>query len=96
MKIIITESQNDLLRRLGVINNILDEIIKSHDPCEYSRYEQYKRIVANQTIDTFIFRENLWLSIKTPQEYNEFKSDIFFPYFEEKIKEYYDSFDDKC
>ena len=96
MKIIITESQYDLIRRLETITPILSEILLRNDPCEYSRFEQYNRIVINEVISNMIARYQLEKSFKTIKEVDDFRTNVMNPLFGKMIKDHYDSFDSIC
>jgi hypothetical protein len=96
MRIIITESQHSLLRRLDLFGTYLDESLFYNDPCEYSRYEQYKRVVINETLGVIIAREQLNNVFNRIDDVDNFRDNILIPLFEDRIKEHYHSFDGKC
>ena len=96
MKIIITESQYDLIRRLETITPIVIETLSWNDPCEYSRFEQYNRIVINEVISNMIARYQLEKSFRTIKEVDDFRTNVMNPLFGKMIKDHYDSFNDLC
>ena len=96
MKIIISESQHRLLRRMGLYGEYLRECLYWNDPCEYSRYYQYRRIVINESLARLVTSEQLLNVFKTVLEIDAFKENVLIPLFDDLIKNYYDSFQDKC
>ena len=96
MKIIITESQYTLLRRLDLFIPVLQEVMLSEDPCEYSRFEQYKRFVIQESLGVMFRKMEPGFYFPTIISYNEFRENILFPFLHDQIKEYYDSFEGKC
>jgi hypothetical protein len=93
MKIIITESQHSFIRRMELIDSAIDRALYVNDPCEYSRFEQYQRIVLNMAIEDVVYSENMLSS--PPKERIEFKDNII-PLFYDKIRAYYDLFEEDC
>lgn len=96
MKIIITESQYILLRRLEMFIPALYEVFDFTDPCEYSRYEQYKRTVVTQTLGYVISRERLHDSFSSVREMDDFRDNVLGPFLEDTIREHYDYYEDIC
>jgi hypothetical protein len=96
MKILITESQYSLLRRLDLFIPVVQEVMLYEDPCEYSRFEQYKRIVIRSSLGIMMNREKLSYYFPTTRSFNEFRENTLPPFLHDQIKEYYDSFEGKC
>jgi len=96
MKILLTENQHTLIRRVGKVSEKIDESLKDNDPCEYSRYEQYIRTVINGAISMMVHDEGLEGHPFDKLNANDFFNfrDKLIPLFSEKIKNYYDQFDD--
>jgi hypothetical protein len=95
MKILITETHHNLIRRIGRVENKIGTSLMENDPCEYSRYEQYRRVVINNAILMMTHDED-----QTSHSFDNLSaSDIFnfrdriIPLFDEKIRDHYDSTD---
>jgi hypothetical protein len=93
---IIKESDHTLLRRLGSFRDILEESLQFNDPCEYSRYEQYKRTVISYAVGIILVREKIKSPFKSVKQFDNFRDNVLYPLFEDRIKEHYHSFDGKC
>lgn len=87
MNYIITESQQSLIRRMKSIEDEIHVSLEENDPCEYSRFEQYMRIVINEAISNVISDENVYFN--NSKEIFDFRDKIT-PLFEEQIRDYYD------
>ena len=85
MKIVITESQRNLLRRIGLIKEAVHLALQKSDPCEYSRFNQYKRIVMNDSISSVIETSQTEFTLS---ELIKFRDEIL-PMFEDEIRGYY-------
>ena len=93
MKIIITESQHSFIRRMELIDSAIDRALYVNDPCEYSRFEQYQRIVLNMALEEVIHSEKM--AVSHPKETFEFRDNIM-SLFYDKIRAYYDLFEEDC
>lgn len=95
MKIIITESQHNLIRRISQIEDKINPSLMRNDPCEYSRYEQYRRIVINDAISMMTEDGNQNLHSFNNLSINDVFNfrDQLIPLFDEKIRDHYDNVD---
>ena len=96
MKIIITESQHSLLRRMNLFGTYLEEILPFNDPCDYVHYKQYRRVVIHETLGMFLDREQLSNVFKTIDDVDNFRDNVLIPMFDGRIREHYDSFEEIC
>lgn len=88
MKIIITESQRDLIRRIGLIKKSVEEALLNNDPCEYSRFNQYKKFVMNDAISSVVENDNVEFTLSKLITFR----DQIIHMFENQIREYYDKY----
>jgi hypothetical protein len=91
----INESENKdhiptkILRRLTKFEGELEITLRESDPCEYSRFDQYKRGIMNYTLMPFLDDENIHLDSKQ----NVFTiRDFLIKIFENKIRLHYDAY----
>ena len=96
MKIIISESQHSLLRRMDLFETYLEEILPFNDPCEYVHYNQYRRVIFNEALGMILAREQLYNVFNTIDDVDNFRDNVLIPLFDGRIREHYDSFQDKC
>ena len=97
MKIVLNENQYILVRRIGRVEDKIGTSLMENDPCEYSRYEQYRRVVINDAISMMTHDED-----QTSHSFDNLSaSDIFnfrdqiIPLFDEKIKNHYEKYGDR-
>lgn len=96
MKILITESQRSLIRRISRVEDKIGVSLMRNDACEYSRYEQYRRVVINDAISMMTHDEDQGRY----SFHNLSASDIFnfrdqlIPLFDERIRNHYDKYGD--
>ena len=97
MKIVLNENQHILVRRIGRVEDKIGTSLMENDPCEYSRYEQYRRVVINDAISMMTHDED-----QTSHSFDNLSaSDIFnfrdqiIPLFDEKIKNHYEKYGDR-
>ena len=95
MKILLNENQHNLIRRIGLVEDVIGTSLMENDPCEYSRYEQYRRVVINDAISMMFQKED-----QTSHSFDNLSAnDIFnfrdqiIPLFDEKIRNHYDNID---
>jgi len=81
---------------MDLFGTYLDESLFYNDPCEYSRYSQYKRVVINETLGVIIAREQLTNVFKTTEDVDNFRDNVLMPMFDDRIRKHYDSFEGKC
>ena len=96
MKILITENQRSLIRRISRVGDKIGLSLMRNNVCEYSRYEQYRRVVINDAISMMTHDEE---EGRYPF-YNLSANDLFnfrdqiIPLFDEKIRNHYDKYGD--
>jgi len=95
MKILLNENQHNLIRRIGRVEDVIGTSLMENDPCEYSRYEQYRRVVINDAISMMFQKED-----QTSHSFDNLSAnDIFnfrdqiIPLFDEKIRNHYNNID---
>lgn len=95
MKILITENQRSLIRRISLVEDKINPSLMRNDPCEYSRYEQYRRVVVNDAISMMTQDED-----QTSHSFDNLSANDLFnfrdqliPLFDEKIRDHYDNVD---
>lgn len=95
MKILITENQRSLIRRISLVGDKINPSLMRNDPCEYSRYEQYRRIVVNDAISMMTQDED-----QNSHSFDNLSANDLFnfrdqliPLFDEKIRDHYDNID---
>lgn len=95
MKILITENQRSLIRRISLVGDKINPSLMRNDPCEYSRYEQYRRIVVNDAISMMTQDEDgnshSFDNLSANDLFN-FRDQLI-PLFDEKIRDHYDNVD---
>ena len=96
MKYIITESQHSLLRRMNLFETYLEEILPFNDPCDYAHYKQYRRVVIHETLGMILSREKLNNVFKTIDDVDNFRDNVLIPFFDGRIREHYDFFEEIC
>ncbi len=96
MKILLNENQHNLVRRIGRVEDKIGLSLMRNDACEYSRYEQYRRVVINDAISMMTHDEDR----STYSFDNLSASDLFnfrdqlIPLFDERIRNHYDKYGD--
>jgi hypothetical protein len=81
------EIPSELRRRINKFEEELNTTLRESDPCEYSRFDQYKRGIMNYTLMPFLDDEGIHLDTKQ----NVFTiRDFLIKIFENKIREHYD------
>lgn len=81
------EIPSELRRRIDKFEEELNTTLRESDPCEYSRFDQYKRGIMNYTLMPFLDDEGIHLD----SEQNIFTiRDFLIKIFENKIREHYD------
>ena len=81
------EIPSELRRRINKFEEELNTTLRESDPCEYSRFDQYKRGIMNYTLMPFLDDEGIHLDSKQ----NVFTiRDFLIKIFENKIREHYD------
>ena len=89
MKIIITENQNTLLRRLLKIKDEVHNRMNRSNPCyyrDYHNFDKYKRDVLRGAIEEVIEEEGLEID---PRSWVNFRNEIFYM-LNDEMKEFYD------
>jgi hypothetical protein len=88
----LNESKNiplELRRRINKFEEELNTTLRESDPCEYARFDQYKRGIMNYTLMPFLDDENIHLN----SEQNVFEiRDYLIKIFENKIRLHYDAY----
>jgi hypothetical protein len=83
------EIPSELRRRINKFEEELNTTLRESDPCEYARFDQYKRGIMNYTLMPFLDDENIHLNPKQ----NVFTiRDFLIKIFENKIREHYDAY----
>lgn len=96
MKIIITESQHILKRRLEMFVPVVYQVMRREDPCNYGNFERYKINMLFETIYIINKREGFLKEFPSDRSYKDFMENILSPFLHDIIKEYYDSCVGKC
>ena len=80
---------SELRRRIQKFEQELNITLRESDPCEYSRFDQYKRGIMNYTLMPFLDDEGI--SLDSKQNVFEIR-DFLIEIFENKIREHYDAY----
>ena len=96
MKILITESQRSLIRRISQVGDKIGVSLMRNDVCEYSRYEQYRRVVINDAISMMTNDEEQGrysFHNLSASDIINFRDQLI-PLFDERIRNHYDKYGD--
>ena len=88
----LNESKNipsGLRRRINKFEEELNTTLRESDPCEYARFNQYKRGIMNYTLTPFLTDENI--SLDSDENYFEIRNYLL-KIFENKIRLHYDAY----
>jgi|688.fasta_scaffold68239_7 hypothetical protein len=80
---------SELRRRIQKFEQELNITLRESDPCEYSRFDQYKRGIMNYTLIPFLDDEGI--SLDSKQNVFDIR-DLLIELFENKIREHYDAY----
>jgi len=80
---------SELRRRIEKFEEELNITLRESDPCEYSRFDQYKRGIMNYTLIPFLDDEGI--SLDSKQNVFDIR-DLLIELFENKIREHYDAY----
>jgi hypothetical protein len=80
---------SELRRRIQKFEQELNITLRESDPCEYSRFDQYKRGIMNYTLMPFLDDEGI--SLDSKQNVFDIR-DLLIELFENKIREHYDAY----
>jgi hypothetical protein len=89
MKIIITENQNTLLRRVLKIKDFVYKRMNTSNPCyyrDYHNFDKYKRDVLRASIEEVIQEEGLEID---PRSWVNFRNELSYM-LNDEMKEVYD------
>ncbi len=79
MKIIITESQNALLRRFERIKNEVYNVMDGSDPCYYAMYENFdnylRDVLKNAINDVLYYDHNMTVE---PRVWTDFRNELMY------------------
>jgi hypothetical protein len=78
-----------LRRRINLFDHELNTTLRESEPCEYSRFSQYKRGIMNYTLTPFLSDENI--SLDSDENFFEIR-DYLLKIFENKIRLHYDAY----
>jgi len=78
-----------LRRRINLFDHELNTTLRESDPCEYSRFSQYKRGIMNYALTPFLSDENI--SLDSDENFFEIR-DYLLKIFENKIRLHYDAY----
>ena len=78
-----------LRRRINLFDHELNTTLRESDPCEYARFNQYKRGIINYTLAPFLTDENI--SLDSDEHFYKIR-DYLLKIFENKIRLHYDAY----
>ena len=78
-----------LRRRINLFDHELNTTLRESEPCEYARFNQYKRGIMNYTLASFLNNENI--SLDSDENYFEIRNYLL-NIFENKIRLHYDAY----
>jgi hypothetical protein len=84
-------------RRMSDITEIVENVLDDSDPCEYSRFNQYKRFIYNNVMHGVFYYSTVLQSQKIEfqkEEIEKFKDDLLkvMSLFDDMIRKYYDTY----
>lgn len=80
---------SELRRRINKFEEELNITLRESDPCQYARFNQYKRGIMNYTLMPFLDDEGI--SLDSKQNVFDIR-DLLIELFENKIREHYDAY----
>ena len=78
-----------LRRRINLFDHELNTTLRESDPCEYARFNQYKRGIINYTLAPFLTDKNI--SLDSDEHFYKIR-DYLLKIFENKIRLHYDAY----